>query len=166
MQLFPSSTSVRLALLCAGALGLMGCDGNPPDVRVRDLASVSIPGVEAFNFQDEATAPLTMSTIAIRDQIRSRDKSARVQAWKGVTDGATSIDAMASHLDQTLGPAWQRSGDFRSYRDVIKVLMWETKGKPKRYYGFSTYTALSDQLGRRYHPLIVTYSLVTPPSFP
>ena len=156
-----------LVLLAACALGLTGCDGNPPEVRNQDLGAITIPGVEPFGYRDnEAEISLSVTSSDVRDEIRTRGKSGRLDAWEAIADGRTSIDAMAHHLDQTLGSAWQRSQGFYSLNKQVEVLVWETQGKPKRYYALIVYdkpSELSD--GRVIRPMIVTYSKVTPPSF-
>ena len=140
------SLAHRLFAICLIAMALPAC--SPPDKT--DLKSLQIPGVEPFDFRDESTLPLDL---VARGAARGADGQMLA------ADAVTIDEDIARSVDEWLGPSWKRSEGFDSGRPPIHVMVWETVGKPKRFYAIAAWDKVSvSTKGRVYRPLETVFS--------
>ena len=121
---------------------------------VTDLKSLPIPGVQAFAYRDESTLPLNQATTQLADAFQSRGAKPGVDGQTLAADASTSDEAIAKAVDGLLGSDWQRSAGFASRNPAIRLMVWERRSEPKRFYAIAAFQAVHTATdGRRYRPL-------------
>ena len=148
-----------LALLAFGTLGLVACHNNSTAVQMRDLTALSIPGLQALRFDDESSIPLSHATGDIRLEMLARGAS-DVDALQMATDGQISDEAIARHVDLTLGAGWHRSAGTFSAVAQVNPMVWETEGKPKRFFALAAFQQVLTAPQGAYRPMIMVFSPV------
>ena len=137
------------------AVALSAC--SPPDKT--DLLSLPIPGVEFFPFRDESSVPLMETAAELAERFVERGAKRGINAPTLAADATTTDEDIARSVDELLGPGWKRSAGFDSSRPHIHVMVWETVGKPKRFYAIAAWDKVSvSTKGRVYRPLETVFS--------
>ena len=137
------------------AVALSAC--SPPDRT--DLLSLPIPGVEFFPFRDESSVPLMETAAELAERFVERGAKRGINAPTLAADATTTDEDIARSVDEWLGPSWKRSEGFDSGRPPIHVMVWETVGKPKRFYAIAAWNKVSvSTKGRAYRPLETVFS--------
>ena len=131
-----SSLAHRLFAICLIAMALPAC--SPPDKT--DLKSLQIPGVEPFDFRDESTLPLDLATTRLAHDFVARGAARGADGQMLAADAVTTDEDIAG-------------------RPPIHVMVWETVGKPKRFYAIAAWDKVSvSTKGRVYRPLETVFS--------
>lgn len=149
------SLAHRMFAICLIAMALPAC--SPPDKT--DLKSLQIPGVEPFDFRDESTLPLDLVTTRLAHDFVARGAARGADGQMLAADAVTTDEDIARSVDEWLGPNWKRSEGFDADRPPIHVMVWETVGKPKRFYAIAAWDKVSvSTKGRAYRPLETVFS--------
>lgn len=139
-------------------MGLAACDGNPDAVRYRNLGAVTIPGVQPGYF--DGVVSLNVGFANLMERLEARGVSIReLEVLRMQIDGRTSNEALERRVDQDLGQGWQRRVDFHSVATQVKAMVWESVGKPKRFYALLAHERVqSDSQGRAFRPMVLLHS--------
>ena len=137
------------------AVALSAC--SPPDRT--DLLSLPIPGVKFFPFRDESSVPLMETVVELAESFVERGAKRGINTPRLAADATTTDENIVRSVDELLGPSWKRSEGFDSGRPPIHVMVWETVGKPKRFYAIAAWNKVSvSTKGRAYRPLETVFS--------
>ena len=147
-----------LPALLACTLGFAACSQNSARVDSQDLRTLSIPGVDFGPVHGAVALDWGMVSI-LRELVR---RGARDESLSGSTlyaDSHLSVDAIARRVDVVLGEGWQRSSGCSARDPGIQLLVWETTGNPKRYYGLAAEEQVQTNLdGRSIRRMVAVFS--------
>lgn len=151
------SLAHRLFAICLIAMALPAC--SPPDKTDLLSISLSIPNVEFYPDEDESSVPLLKTATELAESFIDRGGKRGINGQMLITDATTTDEDIARSVDELLGPSWKRSEGFDSGRPPIHVMVWETVGKPKRFYAIAAWDKVSvSTKGRVYRPLETVFS--------
>ena len=151
------SLAHRLFAICLIAMALPAC--SPPDKTDLLSISLSIPNVEFYPDEDESSVPLLKTATELAESFIDRGGKRGINGQMLITDATTTDEDIARSVDELLGPSWKRSEGFDAGRPPIHVMVWETVGKPKRFYAIAAWDKVSvSTKGRVYRPLETVFS--------
>ena len=151
------SLAHRLFAICLIAMALPAC--SPPDKTDLLSLSVSVPNVEFNPYEDESSTPLLKAATELAENFIDRGAKRGINEQSLITNATTTDEDIARSVDEWLGPSWKRSEGFDSGRPPIHVMVWETVGKPKRFYAIAAWNKVSvSTKGRAYRPLETVFS--------
>ena len=126
-----------------------------------DLKSLRIAGVQAFAYRDESTLRLNQATTRLANAFKARGAGVGVDGQTLAADATTSDEAIAKSVDTLLGHEWQRSTCFSSTDPGIRLMVWERKSAPRRFYAIAALNAVHTATdGRKYRPLESVFTRV------
>ena len=132
---------------------------SPPDKTDLLSISLSIPNVEFYPDEDESSVPLLKTATELAESFIDRGGKRGINGQMLITDATTTDEDIARSVDELLGPSWKRSEGFDAGRPPIHVMVWETVGKPKRFYAIAAWDKVSVSMkGRVYRPLETVFS--------
>ena len=139
------------------AMALPAC--SPPDKTDLLSISLSIPNVEFYPDEDESSVPLLKTATELAESFIDRGGKRGINGQMLITDATTTDEDIARSVDELLEPSWKRSEGFDAGRPPIHVMVWETVGKPKRFYAIAAWDKVSVSMkGRVYRPLETVFS--------